>query len=138
MIEVSTSLQAYRVLRSNINPYSEEVWILALDSQMRLRRSEMIFRGTAETCLLHPRDLFRCLIMANASTYILAHNHPSGSVAPSLEDIEVTKKIHHLSLLMEIPLNDHIIFSSDQYYSMADHGLLKFSNSKRKSKVWIY
>lgn len=138
MIEVSTSLQAYRILRSNINPYAEEVWILALDSQMQLRRAEMIFRGTADTCLLHPRDLFRCLILANASTYILAHNHPSNCVLPSQQDIEITRKLHNLSQLMEIPLNDHIVFSMDQYYSMADQGLFKTWRRRKKEKIWIY
>lgn len=125
MIEVSTSLQAYGILRNDINPYAEELWILALDSQMTLLRKEMLFRGTVDFCLIHPRDIFRCLVLANASSFILAHNHPSNNAQPSEQDLILTRKIHQLSLMFEIPLNDHIVLCESNYFSMADNGYFK-------------
>ncbi|UXR65549.1 JAB domain-containing protein [Bdellovibrio bacteriovorus] len=135
MKEVSTSLQAYESLRTNINPYAEELWILALDSQMNLIRKEMVFRGTADFCLIHPRDIFRILIASNASSFILAHNHPSNSSTPSEQDLILTRKIHQMALLFEIPLNDHLVICADSYFSMADHGYFKKWKRGRSSQI---
>jgi len=123
--EANSSLQAFEVLRPNFNPFAEEVWVLALNSQLQVQGLEMIFRGTVDQCLIHPRDIFRFLILNNASSFILAHNHPSKEVLPSAEDLVLTRKIHSASLLFQIPLLDHIVFSGEQYFSMADHNYLK-------------
>lgn len=136
-MEMSTSLQAYECLNAQYNPDSEEVWILALNSQMRLIRKEMLFRGTVDHCLLHPRDIFRFLVRNNASSFIMAHNHPSDDCLPSEQDLAMTRKIYRLSQAIQIPMNDHIILSSDAYFSMADHGyFLKWR--RKKSGNWIY
>ncbi len=125
MIEVSSSLQAFECLRAQINPYAEEVWILVLNSQMELVKTEMVFRGTADHCLVHPRDILRILILANASSFVMAHNHPSNQVLPSDQDLIMTRKIHQLSRLLQIPMNDHLVMTPTGYYSMADHGHFK-------------
>lgn len=128
--EVSSSLQAFEILRPKFNPYAEEIWAIALNSQLQALSLEMIFRGTADQCLIHPRDIFRFLILNNASSFVLAHNHPSGEVLPSGQDLTLTRKIHSGGLLFQIPLQDHLIFSPEKYFSMADHG---YFNSWRKS-----
>jgi DNA repair protein RadC len=125
MFEVSTSLDAFECLRAQINPYAEELWLLALNPHLKLIKKEMVFRGTADHCLFHPRDIFRILIMCNASSFILAHNHPSNQPLPSEEDIHLTKNIYQISMLFQIPLNDHLIMTESQYYSLADHNYLK-------------
>lgn len=136
-MELSTSLQAYQHLKENYNPDAEEVWILALNSQMKLVRKDMLFRGTVDHCLLHPRDVLRALVLANASSFILAHNHPSDCCLPSEQDLALTRKLHTLAQMIQIPLNDHIIMTSQGYFSMADHGyFLKWK--KKKSGTWIY
>lgn len=121
MIEISSSLHAFNCLQPQINPYSEELWILALNAQLQLIKKEMLFRGTADHCLVHPRDIFRSLVLCNASSFIMAHNHPSEQVLPSKEDLILTQKIFFLARLFEIPLNDHLVMSKSKYYSMADH-----------------
>lgn len=131
MIEVSSSFQAYECVRKNINPHAEELWLLALNSHLHLIKKEMVFRGTADQCLIHPRDIFRILITYNASSFILAHNHPSDQVSPSKQDLTLTKKIYQLSHLMQIPLLDHLIISPEKYYSMADNS--KMSRWKKIS-----
>lgn len=124
-ITLSTSLDAYECLRAQINPYAEELWIFALNAHLELIKMEMLFRGTADFCVIHPRDIFRFLILHNATSFIMAHNHPSNHCQPSDEDIILTRKIHQIGLLFQIPLNDHIIATADSYYSMADHGHFK-------------
>lgn len=123
--EVSSSLQAFEILKTHFNPYAEEVWVIALNSHLQVLSLEMIFRGTADQCLIHPRDIFRFLILSNASSFILAHNHPSQEVLPSDQDLIMTRKIHNSGLLFQIPIQDHVIFSAEKYFSMADHGYFK-------------
>ena len=125
MLEVQNSLQAYGIIRIHFNPCVEEVWVLALNSQLQLLGKEMIFRGTVDSCPIHPRDIFRYLIMKNATSFVLVHNHPSNSVEPSSEDIEITGKLRQLSDLIEITILDHLIIGLDKYYSFADFGMLK-------------
>lgn len=136
MTEVSSSLQAFECLRAQINPYAEELWLIALNSQMEAIKKEMVFRGTADHCLIHPRDIFRILILCNASSFIMAHNHPSDQVLPSEQDLVLTRKIHQLATLFQIPLNDHIIMTTSQYYSMADQGY--FKKWKKSSDKYLY
>lgn len=125
MTELNSSIQAFECVRKDINPHAEELWLLALNSQLQLIEKEMVFRGTVDQCLIHPRDIFRLLIKHNASSFILAHNHPSNQTHPSNQDLILTKKIYQLSHLMQIPLLDHLIVSPTQYYSMADNSHMK-------------
>ncbi|KYG69722.1 DNA repair protein [Bdellovibrio bacteriovorus] len=133
---MSSSLQAYELLRAQINPYAEELWLIALNSQMEMVQKEMIFRGTADHCLVHPRDIFRTLILCNASSFVLAHNHPSNQALPSEQDLIITRKIYQLATMFQIPLNDHLIVTQTQYYSMADHG--HFKKWRRSSTQYLY
>lgn len=125
MSEISSSLDAFKALREQINNHAEEVWVLALNSQLQLVAKEMVFRGTADQCLVHPRDIFRVLILSNACSFVLAHNHPSNNVLPSDQDLEFTQKLYNLSLLFQISMNDHVVVCRDRYFSMADHGYFK-------------
>jgi DNA repair protein RadC len=125
MNEVRSSIEAFKILKQNLHPHAEEVWIIALSSQLEIVGHEMIFRGTADRCVVHPRDIFRFLIQKNACSFIIAHNHPSNSVLPSEQDLSFTKKLRELADLCEITLTDHVIFCADKYYSMADHGHFK-------------
>lgn len=136
MTEVSTSLQAYECLRAQINPFAEEVWIIALNSHLKMIKTEMVFRGTADHCLIHPRDIFRTLILCNASSFVMAHNHPSDEAKPSEQDVLITRKINQLAKVFQITLNDHIVMTSSQYFSMADHGF--FKRWKKKADVLNY
>ncbi|HEX7675598.1 MAG TPA: JAB domain-containing protein [Bdellovibrio sp.] len=134
--EITSSLNAFDALKPHFNPFAEEVWIIALNSHMQVLGLEMIFRGTADQCLIHPRDIFRYLIMSNASCFVMAHNHPSQQVMPSTQDLTLTRKIHSAALLFQIPLQDHIVFGSEKYFSMADHGY--FKNWKKSFHVQKY
>jgi len=125
MDELNSSLAAFDSLKTHYNPYAEEVWVLALNAQLAIIDKEMIFRGTVDHCMIHPRDVFRFLITRNASSFIMAHNHPSQDVLPSDSDLIITRKFFKMASLFEIPLLDHVVFTHDKYFSMADHGFMK-------------
>ena len=80
--------------------------------------------GTTNSAVAHPREVFYEAIKENASAIIVCHNHPSGSVEPSDEDIDCTGKLLAASKIIGIPLLDHIIIDCSSYYSFLESGLL--------------
>ena len=82
--------------------------------------------GSLNQSLVSPREIFKASILSNAAHMLLIHNHPSGSLKPSKEDIEITDRLIKLTDLMEIPLLDHIIVGGDeaQYFSMREKGIM--------------
>ena len=81
--------------------------------------------GTTNYAFAHPREVFYEAIKENATAIIVCHNHPSGAVEPSEEDIYCTKKLLEASKIIGIPLLDHIIIDYSSYYSFMESGLLK-------------
>jgi len=81
--------------------------------------------GTEAACIVSVKQLLAVGLKANASSFIIAHNHPSSNLKPSNQDINLTKKIKSASELVELKLLDHLIIrSEDGFYSFADEGLL--------------
>lgn len=100
----------------------EEFWILALHTNKQMIQRECVFRGTVDACPVYPRDVFRAACRLNAANLIIAHNHPSGDVQPSREDLVITKKLTAAGQLLGIPLVDHLVIAGKQFWSFADHG----------------
>ena len=76
------------------------------------------------TSLIHPREVFNPAIKASANSLILIHNHPSGDVKPSKEDIDITKKLENAGSLLGISVVDHVIVGKNSYLSFKDQDLL--------------
>lgn len=110
----------FQFLSANYNPYAEEFWGVYLTHQMELIKAVMVHKGTLNSCKIHPRDLFREAVHANCYAMIIAHNHTSQSVEPSLEDIRITKRLLRCSKIIEIPILDHLIFTKEKYYSFSE------------------
>jgi len=79
--------------------------------------------GTTGT-VAEPKLVFASSILRNASSIILAHNHPSGNLKPSSADIDLTKKLKEAGKLLDIPVLDHLIVTTEGYYSFADDGMI--------------
>jgi DNA repair protein RadC len=122
---IASSQEAFRHFLHNISPYQEEIWVLGLNRQLTPIETVCCFRGTVDSCTIHPRELFAPLISMRASHFIMAHNHPRGTPEPSQRDIEVTQIIEKASRLMMIPLLDHIIIAQDEFVSLHQRGLIK-------------
>ena len=90
----------------------ETFQVLLLNTRRRLIRIEKISQGTLDTILVHPREVFKIAISANASAVILAHNHPSGDPTPSEADIRVTRDLIRAGQLLKIDVLDHIILGA--------------------------
>ena len=84
-----------------------------LDSNNGVIAKEIVSIGILNASIIHPREVFRTAIVNNAASVIIVHNHPSGNLTPSDEDIETTKKLRQAGAIIGIKLLDHIIVSED-------------------------
>ena len=118
---LSSSQSVYQyALKRFINTDVEELHCIAINNLCGVIDSRMVTRGTVNACFAHPRDIFRFAISCNAVSVIIIHNHPSGDVRPSYEDIKLTRRIKKAGQLLQIPMVDHIIVSPRSYFSFAD------------------
>ena len=100
---------------------------LLLDARNRVLAIPEISRGTLSTSLVHPREVFRPAILAQAAAVIVAHNHPSGLSEPSEQDHAVTERLARAGRLIGIPLLDHLIVGDGSYHSYLE----------RRETAWI-
>ena len=122
---IRTSQDAYLIFRNLLSdlPY-EELWIALTNPQNKVIQKVKISQGGVSQTSVDVRLVMKAAINALASGMILCHNHPSGHLRPSSQDDAITERIHKATKLMDIRLLDHIILSSNGYYSYADEGRL--------------
>lgn len=99
----------------------EVVAVIALDARNNVRRLEVPTTGTADACIVHPRDVLRVGLEANACSLVVAHNHPSGDTSPSTDDLALTRRLVGACELMGIHLHDHLIVAESGYQSLREY-----------------
>lgn len=87
----------------------EQFWAIALDVKHSATAVALISRGTLAATIVHPRDIFRFAILANAAAVIVGHNHPSGDPAPSSEDLKLSSRLRDAGKTIGIPLLDSLV-----------------------------
>lgn len=100
----------------------EYFYCLYLNNKKELIERKLLFMGTVNRSIVHPREVFKHAYLCSASGIICIHNHPSGDVKPSREDIRLTKSLVELGQMNGIPIVDHIIMGNDNYYSFYEEG----------------
>jgi len=103
---------------------NEEFYSLYLDTKNQIIGFEMISRGTLNASLVHPREVFKGALLANAYSIMLAHNHPSGNFTPSEADKQVTAKLVKAGKLLDVQVLDHIIVCDSDYFSFRESRML--------------
>jgi DNA repair protein RadC len=123
---VFASPQAVRdYLQLQLGGKSQEVFaVLFLDVQHRLLALEEMFKGTLTQTSVYPREVVLRALHHQASSVVLAHNHPSGTVQPSPADEALTRALKAALALIDVNVMDHVIVSRDQSLSMAEKGLM--------------
>lgn len=96
----------------------EHFAVLLLDTKHRLLGTQVITVGTATETIAHPRDIFREIIRQGATRAIVAHNHPSGNVTPSPEDLKLTANLLQSAQCLSIPIVDHLILGQGNFRSL--------------------
>ncbi len=125
---VSQSKDVYELLKRNWDDSKidliEQFKILLLNRANKVLGICELSSGGISGTVADPKMIFIAALKAAASNIILAHNHPSGNLKPSRADIELTRKIKEAGQLLEIAVLDHIILSSEGFFSLADEGLM--------------
>src|SRR5688572_2544541 len=123
--QIASSMDAYDLIHSRMRDLMhEEFWILLLDRRSKVISIEEIHVGGMSAMVVDPKIIFQKALERKASSLILAHNHPSGSPSPSMEDIRLTEKVKMAGNFIDIKVLDHIIIGEGAYYSFADDGKL--------------
>lgn len=126
--KINSSKEAYSILLDSWDDdkleFIEQFKILLLNRANRVLGICEVSTGGGGATIVDPRVVFVAAIKSNSTSIILAHNHPSGQLRPSEADIKLTKRLTEGGRLLDIPVLDHIILTSEGYYSFADEGLL--------------
>ena len=101
---------------------SEVFAILCLSTIHRVIAYHEVSRGTLDCTLVHPREVFKAALLANAAAIILAHNHPSGDPTPSPEDTDVTTRLRTAGTLLGVEVLDHVVIGENRYVSFRETG----------------
>ena len=126
--KVSSSLEVYNLFINQWNrdkiELLEEFKIMLLNRNNRVLGIANISSGGVSGTFVDPKIVFSIALKGNASSIVLAHNHPSGNLKTSEADVRLTKNLVQAGLLLEIPIFDHLIITNYGYYSFADDGLM--------------
>ena len=123
IVKLNNPESIYEYTKYLFNDKSQELfYCLYFDSKQQLVGKELLFVGTVNKSITHPREIFKYAYLYSASGIICLHNHPSGDTTPSREDIEFTNSIVEIGRVQKIPIIDHIIVSNNNYYSFHENG----------------
>lgn len=124
-VKITNSHDAFQYFEPFMEDYRhEEFWILLLNRNNIVLGKKRISIGGVAGTVVDPKIIFKIALENLASGIILCHNHPSGNLNPSVQDIDITKKIKDGGKLLDISVNDHIIIGQKSFFSFADNGLL--------------
>ncbi len=103
----------------------EYFYCIYLDAARRMIENKLLFKGTLNYSLVHPREVFKHAYINGATSLIFVHNHPTGEVMPSKNDLELTKHLMEIGSLHGVKVEDHIIIGQDTYYSFFENKILE-------------
>ena len=124
-ITLDTSQAVASYLQKSIGHKQKEHFVaLYLNSRNKLLSEEVISVGTVNANLVHPREVFNLAVRLLSTQVIVAHNHPSGDLLPSPEDVALTRRLQEAAKIFGIDLLDHIIVAKDSHTSLKEHNLM--------------
>lgn len=122
---ISSSNDAYLTLKNHLSDLrTEEFWAIFLNQSNRIVHFTQLTQGGINQSVVDVRVLFRTALDHFSTGIIIAHNHPSGNLKPSIDDLDITQKIKEAGNMLSIQLLDHLIITQNSYFSFSDEGLL--------------
>jgi DNA repair protein RadC len=122
---ITGSKDAYNIMRRHLVDLNhEEFWIMLMGRSQKVLGSELVSRGGMSETVVDPKIIFGIALKYQASGIILVHNHPSGNLKPSHQDIVITKRLMEAGNIMGIIITDHLIITDKSYCSFRDEDLL--------------
>ena len=123
--EVKSSRDGYNIMRRHLMDLNhEEFWIMLIGRSSKVIAKELVSKGGLSGTVADPKIIYHMALQHQASAIIMVHNHPSGNLKPSREDLVLTKKIADAGRMLDINVLDHLIITDSGYFSFGDEGLL--------------
>ncbi len=121
--DVATVFQDVLRLEDSIDRDKEHFYVMHVNARQQVNLVELVAVGTLNDAPFHPRETFRRAVSEGSYSILVAHNHPSGDVTPSDDDIRVTRKLHDAGEILNIPLLDHLIIMAQgrSFFSFRDN-----------------
>jgi DNA repair protein RadC len=123
-VKITSAEDVHRELKEYADRRQEYLLAITLDGASHVIEKRVISIGTLNQSLVHPREVFADAVSDRAAGIIIAHNHPSGQLEPSIEDRRVTARLKEVGTIMGIELLDHVILSREGYLSLREEGLV--------------
>lgn len=122
---VKSPEDSYKLLKQFLADVDREHFIVvSLDNKNQPTSINICHIGSLNSSIVHPREVMKSAILSNAASIIVGHNHPSGNVEPSREDIEVTKRLVEAGKIIGIEILDHIIVGDEDFTSLKERGYI--------------
>lgn len=122
---IRSSKDAYSIISEYLQGADREyLVVLSLNSKNIVNNITTVSIGSLSSSIVHPREVFKTLVMSNAASFVIGHNHPSGDPTPSREDIQVTNRVDGAGKILGIELLDHIIIGDNKYISFKEEGFI--------------
>ena len=117
---IQNASDVYEAFRAHFEPMDREQFLaIILDGRNQVIGFNLVSVGTLTSALVHPREVFKAAILANAAAIVLVHNHPSGDPEPSAEDRALTERLKQAGELIGIRVLDHVVIGDGRYTSLA-------------------
>ncbi|MDZ7741689.1 MAG: DNA repair protein RadC [Bacteroidota bacterium] len=121
--KICSSKEVFDIFHAELaGAHYEQFWLLLLNRGNKIIRKINISEGGVSGTIADPKKIFKMALDHNASSIILCHNHPSGTLKPSDSDIKLTRKLAEAGNMLDISVLDHVIIAEEKYYSFADEG----------------
>ena len=121
LVQLNNSKKVFDYMKDIKNSKQELFFALYLDNKNYLIQKKLLFKGTINKSIVHPREIFKHAYLLSACFIIVVHNHPSGDCFPSKEDIYFTEQLVKIGKIQGINVIDHIIIGNNNYYSIIDN-----------------
>ena len=122
---ISSPKDAYEMIKEQLEGLDREQFIIAcLNTKNEPTNISVVSVGTLNKAIVHPREVFKTAILSNAASIMAFHNHPSGEITPSQQDIQLTNRLYEAGELLGIKLLDHLIIGDGTFTSLKEKGYL--------------
>ena len=122
---ISSPKDAYEMIKEQLEGLDREQFIIAcLNTKNEPTNITVVSVGSLNKAIVHPREIFKTAILSNAASIMAFHNHPSGEITPSQQDIQLTNRLYEAGELLGIKLLDHLIIGDGTFTSLKEKGYL--------------
>ena len=123
-VKITYPIDIYNAIKRYGKNKQEQFIVITLNGIQEIIAIHIATIGLVNKTIIHPREIFKFAYMDNAFAIAVAHNHPSGNLFPSSEDIEITEQIIEVGKIMGIPVIDHLVINKSNFYSLRQNGII--------------